>query len=179
MRTWLLVSIKPRRARDADGADLGPIARMHLQAQGYGVLWLHYLAAGLRGLRVLRSYYPALMYVCHEAGVSDAPIAWAPGVRGIVHFGAEPAIVPEAVIEAERERCLHADGLIEPPWPPWESDPRFKAGQLVRSYDAWAAYVACVEADDGRVVRVWREVWGRRVPFAYPHDALSPAAPSA
>lgn len=171
---WVLVCIKPAMLRDDAGADLGPIARMHLREQGYDVLWLHYGAVRERRgkkWRVLRSRYPSLLYAAAGERQGFGPIDNTPGVVRMLRFGSDLALVPSRVIEAERSTMKNAEGLTDPP--PWvgaRGEAVYAAGQSVRSpHDAWAEYAAIVEADDGEVVRAWREVSGKRLWFSYHH----------
>lgn len=177
---WVLVCIKPAMLRDDAGADLGPIARMHLQEQGYDVLWLHYSAVRERRgkkWRVLHSRYPGLLYAGAGERQGFGPIDNTPGVLRMLRFGTDLALVPLRVIKAERATMLNAEGLTDPP--PWvgrRGEAVYAPGQSVRSpHDAWAKYAAIVEADDGEVVRAWREVSGKRLWFNYDHSELETA----
>lgn len=176
-RLWVLVCFKPRM-----GADLGPIARMHLLEQGYDVLWPHYstLVPGRRGRpprRVLRSRYPGMLYCGADEKQGFRPIDYTPGVARIIRFGTDVAYVPASVIDAERTRCLNAEGLTEPPsWIGARGEAVYDRGDAIRSpHNAWAKYVAIVEADDGEVVKAWRMVAGKRLWFSYHHHEVERA----
>ena len=90
------------------------------------VLWRHMISKGIEVFyprirvqpvnprsRKVRPYFPGYMFVqidLDEAGLST--FQWMPYAKGLVSFGGDPAIVPDALIHAIRSKieAVSADG---------------------------------------------------------------------
>jgi len=82
---------------------------------------------GAPGQRVPKPFFPCYLFArLDPTVVSLASVNWTPGMRGIVSFCGEPAIVNEAIIENIRARLNEMnEGRREGEW-------RFKRGDRVR-----------------------------------------------
>src|SRR5690606_13714573 len=104
------------------------IAFDHLTRQGYACLWprVHRMRRGAAGMReAVECLFPNYLFLQadpdHE---SLAPVRSTRGAIGLVRFGAEPAKVPQVVIDAIRARVDEADGLLRLGMPDWRPGSR-------------------------------------------------------
>jgi len=116
MKCWYLVHTKPRKEI---------VAEQNLQRQGFDVyLPLIQQPRRRRGcwVEVIEPLFPRYLFVSLQLGCDNiGPIRYTTGVRNLVRFTEEPAIVPDQVVEslkcaADRNTGLHyATGpLFEP-----------------------------------------------------------------
>lgn len=73
----------------------------------------------------IRPYFPGYLFVrldLQDRGKNA--LRWTPGTRGLVRFGSEPAMVPDALISELRERVAEANEMRD--------DPELQSGDRVR-----------------------------------------------
>lgn len=109
MLQWFAVLTKPRAER---------IGRAHLERQGFECrLPLLRRAARTRGVDAVEPLFPRYLFLRADPSRDDlARVRSTRGVCGLVRFGAEPARVPEPVVDALDARS-DADGCVrlDPP----------------------------------------------------------------
>lgn len=118
---WYAVCCKPRQEA---------IAEENLLRQGY----LTYLprirnARRRRGqwIDAIEPLFPRYLFIRIDSALrSTAPVRYTRGAVGLVRFGEQPAVVPEQVIEAIRQRADTDSGLHH------DDRPLFRAGESIR-----------------------------------------------
>lgn len=120
MKRWYLVQTKPRKER---------VAEQNLQRQGYEVyLPLIQQPRRRRGhwLEVIDPLFPSYLFVrLHFGWDNIGPIRYTTGVRELVRFTQEPAIVPEEIIESLKSAADRDTGIYR------FEEPLFKPGDKV------------------------------------------------
>jgi len=120
MKCWYLVHIKPRKEM---------VAEQNLQNQGYEVyLPLVQQLCRRRGhwIEVIEPLFPCYLFVCLQFGYDNVrPIRYTTGVRDLVRFTEEPAVVPDQIIASLRRTADCKTGLHHP------KGPLFKPGNAV------------------------------------------------
>lgn len=103
---------------------------------------------------------------------STAPVRSTRGVVGLVRFGGQPAIVPDAVMEALREREDQASGLHE------DKRPLFNAGEPVKMVDGPLAGMEGIftQQDGDKRVIVLLELLGKANKVTVSRDWVARAA---
>ncbi len=105
MSPWYAVLCKPRREA---------LAEENLLRQGYRVFLPRLATQRRRGGRWVDAVEPLfpryLFAAAGSAAQSLAPVRSTLGVCGLVRFGAEPAVIPEEVVEALRARQAEGEG---------------------------------------------------------------------
>lgn len=161
MKHWHLVHTKPRQeARAAE----------NLGRQGYAVYLP--LALALRRRRgkperLVEPLFPRYLFIRLEPGVDNwAPLRSTFGVSRVVRFGMEAAVVPDALVDALRQR-EDADGVCDLRRPPPQAGDR-----VLIVEGALAGLEGLFEAEDGEQrVTVLLEIVGRatrvRVPAGW------------
>ncbi len=87
----------------------------------------HVPKKGVPKLRVEQPFFPCYLFAHIDFGaVSRSSVNWMPGMRGIISFCGEPAVVDEQIIETIRSR------LRSPEHRRQKGDGRFQHGDLVR-----------------------------------------------
>lgn len=156
------------------------IAEHYLREAGYGVLYLHWVHKGLRSGRqtydAIKPYFPRYVFV--EVGPRQGlyAAAKAQGVHSIVGFAGEAVEVPERVMAELQRRCDRTGRLPD-------DDPvvahLHRKGSTVRiTGGAFEGFLAQVRLDNGREIRLWIELFGRKTEAKIPSkdvDAVSPA----
>jgi transcriptional antiterminator RfaH len=108
MSNWYAVHTKPRAEQ---------LALAHLINQGFECRLPRTRRAlrNARGMReVIEPLFPRYLFIRAEPGQDNlAAVRSTRGVSGLVRFGAEPASVPQHVIDALAARTRADDGLIE------------------------------------------------------------------
>lgn len=118
---WYAVHIKPKQAR---------LATLSLQSLGLETFYPQ-----LKENRVIRRkrstvvgpLFPGYCFVRFHMASHYKAVHYAHGVRGLVSFGARPAVVDEAAIYAIKSRIEGDYAVLR--------SPVFKAGQVVRIQD--------------------------------------------
>ena len=107
MKSWHLIHTKPRQEARAEE---------NLVRQGYTVYLPRARVARRRRGRLVRQVeplFPRYLFISLEPGVDNwAPLRSTLGVATVVRFGAEAAVVPEALVEVLRGR-EGDDGLCD------------------------------------------------------------------
>lgn len=108
MKRWYLVHTKPRKER---------VAEQNLQRQGYEVyLPLIQQPRRRRGhwIEVIDPLFPNYLFVRLRFGWDNiGPIRYTMGVRQLVRFTQEPAIVPEEIIESLKAAADSDTGIYQ------------------------------------------------------------------
>lgn len=139
------------------------IAEHHLRQAGYGALYLHWIHKGLRSGRQvydsIKPYFPRYVFV--ETGQNQGlyAAAKAQGVHSIVGFAGEAVEVPGRVMDELKRRCDRTGRLPD-------DDPvvahLHRKGSTVRIMGGpFENFLAVVEVDNGREIRLWVEIFGR------------------
>ena len=120
MKCWYLVHTKPRKER---------VAEQNLQRQGYEV-YLPLIQQPRRQrshwIEAIDPLFPRYLFVHLQPGYDNiGPIRYTTGVHNLVRFTAEPAVVPDHVIESLKQATDHNTGLHHP------QTPLFKPGDKV------------------------------------------------
>ncbi len=106
MTPWYAVFCKPRQET---------VAEANLANQGYAVYLPRLTSARRRSGRwvdTVEPLFPRYLFVAAELEIQSlAPVRSTKGVSGLVRFGGEPAVVPEHLIAALRQREDAATGL--------------------------------------------------------------------
>jgi transcriptional antiterminator RfaH len=106
MKCWYLVYTKPRKER---------IAEQNFQRQSYEVyLPLIQQPCRQRGrwIEAIDPLFPCYLFLRFQPGYDDiGPIRYTTGVRNIVSFNGEPAVVPDHIIESIRQAADHDTGV--------------------------------------------------------------------
>lgn len=106
MKRWYLVHTKPRKER---------VAEQNLQRQGYEVyLPLIQQPRRRRGrwIEVIDPLFPNYLFVRLQFGWDNiGPIRYTTGVRALVRFTQEPAIVPDEIIESLKSAADRDTGI--------------------------------------------------------------------
>lgn len=103
---------------------------------------------------------------------STATVRSTRGVVGLVRFGGQPAVVPDAVMEALRQREDAASGMHE------DKRPLFNAGDLVKLVEGPLAGMEAIftEQDGDKRVIVLLELLGKANKVAVSRDWITRAA---
>lgn len=163
MEAWFAVVTKPRSEA---------VAQEHLARQGYECLLPRVkrvlrTAAGLK-TRV-ESLFPNYLFLRADPdAVSLAPVRSTRGAIGLVRFGAEPARVPDSVVDRIKSRIDVEDGLIK------LASPELVPGQGVRVMDGplvgWEGVFLCGEGMDR--VRLLLQLLGTNREVVVPRSQL-------
>lgn len=149
-----------------------------LRNQGYETLNLHYrdtVRHARKTCHVLRPYFPRYLFASPSPGKTAHAITRIMGVAGVVCSGDRPLEVPLEVI-AELAGRGDANGLVGLSDEELGHRKRFQKGQIVQVDDGpLAGLLAAVELDTGDEVRIWLDVFKRRVNVALEPGAVSPA----
>ena len=136
-RVWHVVSCKPRQEA---------VAEEHMRRQGFEV-YLPRIATRQRRNGAWRegvqALFPRYIFVRVDRFQQNiAPIRSTRGVVGLVRFGSEPAVMPDAVLAAIHAREVAGTGL--------HADParRFKAGERINVLDGPLAGLEGIYASD-------------------------------
>lgn len=146
------------------------IAEHYLRQAGYQTLYLHWVHKGLRSGRqtydAIKPYFPR--YVFLDAGPRQGlyAAAKAQGVHSIVGFAGEAVEVPERVMAELQRRCDRTGRLPD-------DDPvvahLHRKGSTVRIIGGpFENFLATVKLDNGREIRLWVEVFGRKTEAKIP-----------
>lgn len=156
------------------------IADHYLRQAGYGTLYLHWVHKGLRSGRqtydAIKPYFPRYVFleVAPHQGLYAA--AKAQGVHSIVGFAGEAVEVPERVMDELRRRCDRTGRLPD-------DDPAVAhlhhVGSTVRiTGGPLEGFLAEVRLDNGREIRLWIEVFGRKTEAKIPSSHVEAASPA-
>ena len=121
---WYAVCCKPRQEA---------VAEENLLRQGYRVylprIRMRHRRRG-QWLDAVEVLFPRYIFIrLDPKRRSTAPVRSTRGVVGLVRFGGQPAVVPDAVMEALREREDAASGLHQ------DNRPLFNAGEPIKLVD--------------------------------------------
>lgn len=153
MTPWYAVFCKPRQET---------VAETNLANQGFGVYLPRLTGTRRRAGRwidTVEPLFPRYLFVAAELEAQSlAPIRSTKGVNGLVRFGGEPAVVPDRLIAALRQREDAATGLHDCRRPLFAPGDRVKlmGGPLAGLDGVFAA-----ETGDMRVI-VLMELLGRQ-----------------
>lgn len=152
------------------------LAVTSLQQRGYEVLFLRYRAKirhARRETTELRPYFPRYLFFAASGGLWSA--AKAPGVGEVLAQAGQVLTVPEPVIDELRARGDN-HGIVTAPARDGHERRRFVAGDVVRIHGGpFQGFLAQVELDTGKQIRLWLEQLGRRtVRLTVPPEAVSP-----
>jgi len=122
--------------------------------------------------RKIRSYFPGYLFVFIETGSQEArELRYLPGAIGWVHFGEEPASVPESVMDGIRR---HVDELNANEGEPARN--RMKHGEAVEILEGqFAGYEAVFDthiSGNERVRVLLKLVRSRQIPVEMPAGLL-------
>lgn len=163
MEAWFAVVTKPRSEA---------VAQEHLVRQGYQCLLpqVKRVLRGAAGLKTrVESLFPNYLFLRADPdAVSLAPVRSTRGAIGLVRFGAEPARIPDAVVERIKSRIDADDGLIK------LASPELAPGQVVRVMDGplvgWEGVFLCGEGMDR--VRLLLQMLGTNREVVVPRSQL-------
>ncbi|MCX7144181.1 MAG: transcription/translation regulatory transformer protein RfaH [Proteobacteria bacterium] len=118
---WYAVSCKPRQET---------VAEENLQRQGFQVylprIRIRHRRRG-QWLDVVEALFPRYVFIRIDPRQrSTAPVRSTRGVLGLVRFGGQPAVVPDAVMEALQQREDAASGMHE------DTRAQFSAGEQIK-----------------------------------------------
>ena len=131
---WYVLRIKPHKERS--------VYKL-LQSQAFEVYFpaLKVTPKNPRAARI-RPYFPGYLFVCLDLDeMGQNVLRWTPGTKGLVRFGGEPAVVPEALIHELQKRlaALEAAG--------WPAEEKLAPGDRVRIVAGpFAGYEAIFDA---------------------------------
>lgn len=140
MRQWHVVMTKPRQEH---------VALDNLQRQGFDA-WLPLAresrALGARGSARVVPLFPRYLFVhVDPASQNIAPIRSTLGCCGVLRFGLQLAVMPEAAVSTLRQRC-DDHGCI-----PLPVDELPQCGQVVRVVEGpFAGFNAVFQAENGQ-----------------------------
>jgi transcriptional antiterminator RfaH len=163
LEAWFAVVTKPRSEA---------VAQEHLVRQGYQCLLpqVKRVLRGAAGLKTrVESLFPNYLFLRADPdAVSLAPVRSTRGTIGLVRFGAEPARIPDAVVERIKSRIDADDGLIK------LASPELAPGQGVRVMDGplvgWEGVFLCGEGMDR--VRLLLQMLGTNREVVVPRSQL-------
>lgn len=155
------------------------IADHYLRQAGYGTLYLHYAATVKHARRehvALRPYFPRYVFVETGVGQGLYAAAKAQGVSEIVGFAGQVVEVPERVM-AELQRRADRTGRLP------DDDPvvahLHRHGSTVRILGGpFEGFLAVVEVDTGRKIRLWLDIFGRTTEARIPSKDVEAASPT-
>ena len=166
MKCWYLVYAKPRQER---------VAEQNLQRQSYEVyLPLIQQSRRQRGrwIEAIDPLFPRYLFVRFRPGYDDiGPIRYTTGVRNLVRFTEEPAVVPDHIIESIKQAANHNTSLHHP------KDPLFEPGNKViidKGPLTGLQGIFLAETGQERVV-ILLEMLGRENRVTVERDLLRPA----
>lgn len=106
MKCWYLVYTKPRQER---------VAEQNFRRQSYEVyLPLIQQPCRHRGrwIEAIGPLFPCYLFLRCQPGYDDiSPIRYTTGVRNIVSFNGEPAVVPDHIIESIKQTADYESGV--------------------------------------------------------------------
>lgn len=139
MSAWYAVLCKPRREE---------VAEANLQRQGYNVCLPHLATqrrCNGRWVDAVEPLFPRYLFVATtNERQSIAPIRSTQGVCELVRFGGQPAMVPEAVVDALRQRQDPVTGACERQNP-------FRPGEHVETQARSRALKGCSTWKQGKI----------------------------
>jgi len=165
LEAWFAVITKPRSEA---------LAEEHLRRQGYECLLprVRRLVRNAAGLKPrIESLFPGYVFLrADPERDSLAPVRSTRGALGLVRFGAEPARIPQAVVDGIVQRMDAQDGFVH------LAAPELIPGEAVRITDgAFAGWQGVFVARDGSErVRLLLQLLGmaREVVLPRAHLAL-------
>ena len=164
---WYAVCCKPRQET---------VAEENLQRQGFHVylprIRIRHRRRG-QWLDVVEALFPRYVFIrIDPAQRSTAPVRSTRGAVGLVRFGGQPAVVPDAVIEALLQREDAASGMHQ------DKRAQFSAGEAVKFVDGPLAGMEGVftEQDGDKRVIVLMELLGKANKVKVDRDWIAKAA---
>ena len=164
---WYAVCCKPRQET---------VAEENLQRQDFQVylprIRIRHRRRG-QWLDVVEALFPRYVFIRLDPRQrSMAPVRSTRGVVGLVRFGGQPAVVPDAVMEALAQRENAASGLHEDKRPP------FSAGEAVKFVEGPLAGMEGIftELDGEKRVIVLLELLGKANKVRVDRDWIARAA---
>jgi transcription antitermination factor NusG len=150
----------------------------HLIRQGYETFWLHHRKT-VRHARqerlVTRSQLPRYIFAAVHPGQSIYAINTTPGVSTVLHGPAGPLELSADALADLRGRG-DANGLCALPSPVERQ--RWKHGATVRvTAGPFAGFLALIGVDTGAAVKIWMDLFGRRVEASCLPGDLEAASP--
>lgn len=170
MKSWYAVVSKPR----SEAVALDNLVRQGFECLLPRVRRLARAAGRMRGRAENRieSLFPGYLFLRADPDVDSlAPVRSTRGAIGVVRFGAEPARIPDAVVDRIRQRISEEDGLIH------LDGPQFAPGQAVRVIDgpfSGIEGVFVLQQGDDRV-RLLLDMLGGRRSAVLPRDSVIPS----
>jgi transcriptional antiterminator RfaH len=164
---WYAVSCKPRQEA---------VAEENLLRQGFHVYLPRIrIRQRRRGhwLDAVEVLFPRYIFICIDPERrSTATIRSTRGVVGLVRFGGQPAVVPDAVMDALKQREDAASGLHE------DKRPLFSAGEPIKLVDGPLAGMEGVftQKDGDKRVIVLLELLGKANKVTVSRDWIARAA---
>jgi transcriptional antiterminator RfaH len=152
------------------------VAEENLLRQGYHVYLPRIHSSRRRNDRwvdTVEPLFPRYLFICVDAARhSIAPVRSTRGVAGLVRQGAQPAVVPDAVMAAVMQRADADTGLHR------DDRPLFCAGDQIRLAEGPLAGLEGVfsEEDGERRVIVLLELLGKANKIRVKRDWVIPAA---
>ena len=166
---WYAVHTKPQKE--------GLVHKL-LGFQGFETLYLHYpyvIKHARRTRMVMRAYFPRYVFVAVAEGQAIYDVNNTLGVSTVVYLDDEPLEIPGPVIAELRERADHKGMLKLSPKETTEVRKRYRRGQRVRITEGvLEGLEATIRLDAGHEVKVWMELFKRRVRLSFPPGAVSP-----
>ena len=167
MDRWYAVCCKPRQET---------VAEENLLRQGFQVylprIRIRHRRRG-QWLDAVEPLFPRYVFICVDPKQrSMAPVRSTRGAVGMVRFGGQPAVVPDVVIDALRQREDSASGLHE------DKRALFSAGEAVKFVDGPLAGMEGVftEQDGEKRVIVLLELLGKANKVKVDRDWIERAA---
>ena len=164
---WYAVCCKPRQET---------VAEENLQRQGFKVylprIRIRHRRRG-QWLEVVEALFPRYVFIRIDPRQrSTAPVRSTRGVVGLVRFGGQPAVVPDAVMEALRQREDAASGMHE------DKRVHFSAGEQIKIVDGALAGMEGVfsQQDGEKRVIVLLELLGKANKVKLDRDWVARAA---
>ena len=164
---WYAVSCKPRQET---------IAEENLLRQGFHVYLPRIrIRQRRRGqwLDAIEVLFPRYIFIrLDPLQRSTAPVRSTRGVVGLVRFGGQPAVVPDGIMQALKQREDAASGMHEDKRPP------FSAGEVVKIVDGPLAGMEGVftQQDGEKRVIVLLELLGKANKVRVDRDWIAKAA---
>lgn len=164
---WYAVCCKPRQES---------IAQENLERQDFQVYLPRLQTRKRRGgkwVEAVEALFPRYLFIrINPAAQSTACVRSTRGACGLVRFGALPAVVPDDIIEAIRQREDAASGLHR------DAEPQFAEGEPILLVDGPFAGVEGIFAQQGGESRVivLLELLGKANKVAVQRDWIAKAA---
>lgn len=163
VRQWYLVYTKPKKEA---------IAKYNLQRQGFEIfLPLIQQERRRRGrwVKVIEPLFPSYLFIRLKLGHDNlSSIRSTIGVRGLVRFSEEPAVVPESIVTSLKLTVDESSGLYR------GTTPAFSKGDMVvieRGALAGIHAIVSAETGEGRVTILFKML-GRENRAIVDRDAL-------